>query len=99
MHYLLIYDLEDNYMERRGAMRIDHLRQAREAVDRGELILGGALAEPVDQAFLLFQGDSPAAAEEFARNDVYVTRGLVRAWRVREWTTVVGPGAAVVPKE
>jgi uncharacterized protein YciI len=44
---------------------------------------------------LLFQGDSPAAAEAFARNDPYVQNGLVTAWRVREWTTVVGKDAAV----
>lgn len=98
MHYLLIYDLAEDYLERRGALRIDHLRQAKEAVARGELILGGALADPADRAYLLFQGDSPEAAEEFARNDVYVTEGLVRHWQVREWTTVVGPMAAVVPK-
>jgi hypothetical protein len=52
--------------------------------------LGGALAEPVDGAVLLFEGDSPAAAEEFARRDPYVLNGLVKSWRVRPWTTVVG---------
>ena len=98
MHYLLIYDLADDYLERRGTLRAEHLRQAQEAVDRGELVLGGALAEPVDQALLLFKGDSPLAAEEFARNDVYVNEGLVRHWRVREWTTVVGEQASVRPK-
>jgi uncharacterized protein YciI len=98
VHYLLIYDLASDYLERRGPLRHEHLRQAREAVARGELVLGGALADPADQAYLLFQGDSPEAAEEFARNDVYVTEGLVRHWKVREWTTVVGDQAAAPPK-
>jgi uncharacterized protein YciI len=44
---------------------------------------------------LLFKGDSPAVAEEFARIDPYVTSGVVTSWRVREWTTVVGPLAEV----
>lgn len=93
MHYLLIYDLVDDYMDRRGPLRPAHLEQARAAVDRGELVLGGALADPPDTAMLLFRGTSPAAAEAFAQADPYVRQGLVTRWRVREWTTVVGRDA------
>lgn len=94
MHYLLIYDLVPDYVERRAQFRSDHLALARAAVARGEAVLGGALADPADQAMLLFTGDSPAAAEAFARADPYVTNGLVTKWRVRQWTTVVGKDAA-----
>lgn len=93
-HFLLIYDLAPDYLERRGALRRDHLGLANAAVERGELILGGALADPSDQAILLFKGDTPAAAEAFARADPYVQEGLVKKWRVRQWTTVVGESAA-----
>ena len=95
MHYLLIYDVAPDYLERRVALRGDHLTHARAAHQRGELVLGGALANPADQAILLFSGDSPAAAEAFAREDPYVKNGLVLKWRVREWTTVIGDDAAV----
>lgn len=95
MHYLLFYDVVEGYAERRLPLRAAHLAHARAAHRRGELVLGGALAEPVDGAVLLFRGSSPAAAEEFARADPYVREGLVRAWRVREWTTVVGDDPAV----
>jgi hypothetical protein len=95
MHYLLFYDLAPDYLERRGAFRAQHLALAWEAHARGELVLGGALAEPADQGVILFQGDSPRAAEEFAKRDPYVANGLVRSWRVRPWTTVVGDGAAM----
>jgi|SRR4051794_11054217 len=95
MHYLLIYDLAPDYLERRGTLRASHLALARAAVDRGELLLGGALANPADTAILLFQGDSPAAAEAFAAADPYVNNGLVKRWQVREWTTVIGKDAAV----
>jgi uncharacterized protein YciI len=47
----------------------------------------------VDRAVLLFRGSSPAVAESFAAGDPYVTNGPVTKWRVREWTTVVGPEA------
>ena len=95
MHYLLFYDAVADYAERRLPYRAAHLAHARAAVERGELVLGGALADPVDGAVLLFRGDSPAAAECFARTDPYVQKGLVAAWRVRAWTTVVGELAEV----
>ena len=99
MHYLLFYDVVPDYVERRMTLRPAHLAHARAAVARGELLLGGALADPADGAVLLFQGDSPAAAEAFAAADPYVTGGLVTRWRVRPWTTVVGAGAAVAVSE
>jgi uncharacterized protein len=95
MHYVLFYDVDDDYVARRTEFRGAHLEKARAAVARGELVLAGAFAGPIDGAMLLFTGDSPEIAEQFARTDPYVVNGLVKSWRVREWTTVVGPDAAV----
>jgi uncharacterized protein len=94
MHYLLFYDVAPDYVERRAALRAGHLAHAWRAHERGDLLLAGALADPVDGAVLLFRGPSHEAAEAFARADPYVTHGLVTRWRVREWTTVVGADAA-----
>ena len=93
MHYLLLYDLVDDYVTRRAPLRPQHIDHARQAVARGELVLAGALADPPDGAVFLFRGSSPAAAKAFADGDPYVAHGLVTKWRVREWTTVVGPEA------
>jgi uncharacterized protein len=90
MHYLLFYDVADDYLTRRGAFRAAHLENAWQAHARGELVLAGALANPADGAVFLFRGSSPAEAEAFAKADPYVLNGLVRRWWVREWTTVVG---------
>ena len=95
MHYLLMYDVVDDYVERRAPFRATHIALARDAIARGELVLGGALANPADGVVLLFKGDSPKAAEAFAEADPYVKNGLVTHWRVREWTTVVGRDAQV----
>jgi uncharacterized protein YciI len=95
MHYLLFYDVVADYAERRVPYRAEHLALARAAHARGELVLGGALADPTDGAVIVFKGDSPTVAEAFARADPYVRHGLVTAWRVRAWATVVGDGAAV----
>jgi uncharacterized protein YciI len=90
VHYLLFYDVIPDYAERRLPFRAAHLEHARAAHARGELLLGGALADPVDGAVLLFQGDTPAIAESFAAADPYVANGLVTRWAVRTWTVVVG---------
>lgn len=93
MHYILFYEVVDDYLARRGSYRAEHLGLARAAVARGELVMAGAFDEPADGAALVFRGDSPRAAEEFAQNDPYVKNGLVKRWRVRKWNVVVGEGA------
>jgi uncharacterized protein len=94
MHYLLFYEAADDYVARRAKFRSEHLAKAWKASQRGDLVLAGAYANPVDGAVLLFKGESPSVAEEFAKADPYVTGGAVKRWYVREWTTVVGDDAA-----
>jgi uncharacterized protein len=94
MHYLLFYEADADYVENRKPFREEHLELARAAVRRGELVLGGAYADPADGGLLLFEGDSPRVAEQFAQADPYVRHGVVRRWWVRPWTTVVGEGAS-----
>lgn len=94
MHYLLFYEVIPGFTDARSPFRAEHLALAQQAVARGELLLGGALADPVDGAVLLFQGESPEVATRFADADPYVSHGLVTRWYVRPWTTVVGEAAA-----
>jgi uncharacterized protein YciI len=94
MHYLLFYDVSSDYLERRAAFRKEHLKLCWQLQERGELILGGALADPVDCAVLLFKADSADVVERFVAADPYVRNGLVTRWRVRPWTTVVGKDAS-----
>jgi uncharacterized protein len=89
-YYALIYEVEDDYVTRRGEFREQHLRAAREVRERGELVLAGAFAEPVDRALLVFRTDEKSTVEEFARKDPYVVNGLVKKWEVRPWKVVVG---------
>lgn len=92
-HFLLFYDPADDYLERRTQFRSVHLEMAWAAKERGELILAGALADPVDGAVLLFHAADKSVAESFAKADPYVVNGLIKSWRVREWSTVVGADA------
>lgn len=89
-YYVLFYEVVDDYLERRAQYRAEHLRLAREAHQRGELLLGGALTDPPDRALLIFRVPSRTVIEEFARNDPYVIHGLVKRWEVRSWAVVIG---------
>jgi uncharacterized protein len=93
MHFLLIYDLAPDYLERRAEFRAQHLTQGWASHARGELVLGGALMDPTDTAITLFTAESQEVVEAFAKADPYVINGLVKSWQVRPWTTVMGATA------
>jgi len=89
-YFALFYDVVEDYVTRRTPFRQEHLKLASEAHARGELVMGGAFADPADRVLIVFQGDNRSAAESFARNDPYVINGLVKRWEVRPWTVVIG---------
>jgi hypothetical protein len=95
MHFVLFYETVDNFAEKRMPFREGHLEEVKQAHARGELVLAGALADPVDGALLVFRGPTRDAAQAFAEADPYVLNGLVTKWRVRQWTTVIGDGATM----
>lgn len=88
--YALIYHVADDYLERRSAFRSEHLALAQAAHERGELLLGGAFADPVDTALLIWRTDGPGPIEAFVASDPYVANGLVKRWEIRPWTVVIG---------
>jgi uncharacterized protein len=96
LHFILFYDYVDDAVTKRIPFRAAHLEYARKSYEKGELILAGAFANPVDGALLVFSGAHPEAAEKFAQKDPYVKNGLVKKWRVRKWTTVIGEGSDAV---
>jgi len=91
VHWLVFYDVVDDYIERREQFRAEHRRRVYAAHQQGLLVMGGALAEPADGAVIVFEADSPGPVEEWIRDDPYVQNGLVTSWKVRKWS--VGTGA------
>ncbi|MCH4822057.1 YciI family protein [Gramella lutea] len=89
-YYILNYKLADSYLNDRGKYRAEHLGMAKEAAEKGELILGGAMDEPADEAVLIFRSENDKIAKGFAESDPYVKNGLVKQWEVRKWNAVVG---------
>jgi uncharacterized protein YciI len=95
MHYLLFYEKAADHAHREPPHMAAHRAHVFAAVDRGELVLGGPLGDPVDGSnVLLFRADSPEVAKLFAAADPFVTHGIVTRWHVRTWDTVVGKDSA-----
>ncbi|MBZ5696617.1 MAG: YciI family protein [Acidobacteriia bacterium] len=95
-YYVLFYDVVDDYVTRRAPFRQEHLKLAADAHARGEIVMGGAFADPANKVLIVFRGEDRSVAESFARKDPYVINGLVTRWEVRPWTVVIG-GADTVP--
>ena len=89
-YWLLLYDYADDYLERRGPLREEHLGRARASHERGELVMAGALAEPADGAVFVFTVEDSSVIEDFVAGDPYVKNGLVTRSRIRPWTVVIG---------
>ena len=90
MYLALQYDLVDDYLDRRGEFRDEHLGLARAAHERGELALAGAFTAPADEALLVWSTEDRAVVEAFVEADPYVRNGLVQGWEIRRWNVVVG---------
>jgi hypothetical protein len=89
VHLVLEYALVEDYLERRAALREEHLALARAAHERGELLLAGALPDPFDRALLIWTAPREVV-EQFVAADPYVRHGLVTGWTIRDWNVVVG---------
>jgi uncharacterized protein len=90
MYFILLYEVVDDFINRRAPFRPEHLKLIEDAHRRGELVMAGAFSDPVDGAALVFRGSDPGLASRFAETDPYVTNGLIINWRVRGWNVVVG---------
>ena len=95
-YFAMIYYVVDGFVSRRTPFREEHLRLVGEAHRRGELLLAGAMGDPVDRALLVFRTPDRSTAENFARNDPYVINGLVTRWEVQPWTVVIGNDSTTI---
>ena len=94
MHLVLEYALAEDYLQRRAALREEHLALVRAAHERGELLMAGALPDPYDRALLVWTAPREVV-ERFVESDPYVVQGLVTGWTIRPWAVVIGaaPGS------
>jgi uncharacterized protein len=95
-YFALMYDVVDDFANKRTPFRPAHLKEVRDAQARGELVMAGALGEPAG-ALLIFRAADKSTVENFVKADPYVNEGLVKSWKVRPWTVVVGQDLSETP--
>ena len=61
--FVLFYDYVEGIVEKRAPFRGDHLALANEYLERGELLMAGAFADPVDGAAFVFSVEDRARVE------------------------------------
>jgi hypothetical protein len=89
-YYALSYQTVPDFIAKRADYRSNHLAVVKAAVERGELLLAGALSGADGGALLIFGGPTDEVAKAFAQNDPYVLNGLVTEWTVKPWAVVAG---------
>ena len=57
----------------------------KDAHQRGDVVMAGALGDPPEQAMIIFRVADMATVENFARTDAYVLNGVVKEWAVKPW--------------
>ena len=74
-HFALFYDYVPDVLERRQPHRQAHLALVKDFKERGKFVMGGAMADPVDSALIVFTDRH--SAESFALEDPYVSCAAV----------------------
>lgn len=80
----------ENAAEMRAPHREAHLAHLRELHEKGTLLLGGALIDPLDAGLLIMRADTKADIELILAGDAYARNGVWTKIVVREWNVVVG---------
>jgi uncharacterized protein YciI len=88
--YVLLYESADDALTKAPAHFEAHSARGREFHERGSLVAYGPFGDPqAEGSMAVFT--TREAAEEFAREDPFVTGGVVRDWQIREWNEAFLP--------
>ena len=88
--FAVIATYVEHAIARRAPHRDAHLAYARALHEAGHMLLGGAWADPVDGALIIYRAESRAQVEVWLADDPYVRAGLWSTIVIREWTVVIG---------
>ena len=88
--FVVISHFCDNVAERRVPHREAHLAHLREMHERGMLLMGGALLDPMDAGMLIVRAETKEDVEKELAGDSYAQNGIWTKITVREWNVVVG---------
>ena len=88
--YVVLYTSNDDVATRAPEHYAAHSAHVDAAHAAGDLLMVGTFADPQADGAMCVFGDREAA-ERFAREDPFVTGGVVREWRLLEWNELLTP--------
>ncbi len=88
--YALQYEYVGDSLEKRKPHRPAHLALVAKQVEKGNLILGGALNNPPTGGLLIFRNVTPNDIEQFVKEDPYMVNGVVVKYSISPYMAVVG---------
>jgi hypothetical protein len=86
------YGYVPEMQQRRDPVRGAHLAFLRGLAERDQLLLAGALTDPVDGGWLVVRAESAAAARELVDADPYAKAGLIRSVTIRSIAVAIPAG-------
>ncbi|CAF2499759.1 unnamed protein product [Rotaria sp. Silwood2] len=88
--YMLQYDYVANVIEKRKPYREAHLAHMGKQLEKGNLILGGAYGNPPTGALIILRNLSVNDIEQLAKQDPYVSNGIVTKYTIEPYMAVIG---------
>ena len=88
--YVLQYDYVDDAFEKRKPHREAHLALIGKQVEKGNVILAGAVDNPPTGGLLIFRNLSQNDIEQLAQQDPYVVNGVVKKYTIKPYMAVIG---------
>lgn len=85
---VLRYTYVEGILEKRAPHRAGHLALWKALVEKGQLLLGGAL-DPPSAAYFMLKGLERAEIEKLVEGDPYVVNGLVPSHEISDWNVMV----------
>ena len=90
MKHILTYETDKEYLKKRQPHRANHFEHIKKYNTKNQIILGGAIGEPVSGVLIIFDGMEQHVIEEFAQQDPYILNGVASNWKVEVWHEVLG---------
>lgn len=87
--FVLLYESSPDVLAKAPLYFEAHRQRWADFHSRGLLLMVGPFANPVEGAMGIFT--TREAAEDFVKDDPFVTNGVVSNWAIREWKEVLAP--------
>jgi uncharacterized protein YciI len=88
--YVLQYDYVADVFEKRKPYRQAHFAMVRKEIEKGNVILAGAVDNPPTGGLFIFRNLSPNDIENLAQRDPYVVNGVVKKYTIKPYMAVLG---------